>query len=472
MRYQVPITLLCGLILLPLSARGSGDFLEEKAMRVDFYHTGSGDQEIFSIDRIYQEPHWGGSRKNFIDTTGLGKYMFRVYDIHTNRLIYSRGFSSIYGEWETTGEAGEGVARTFQESAVFPFPEKSVQFVIAKRNRQGHFEELFNYTIDPGSTGIHREYHGRGYESRKFMYHGDPAKKVDVVIMGDGYTKAEAGKFERDVERFTNRLFEFAPFRERKKDFNIWTIFVESGESGIDEPTNGLWRDNVLGASYNTFDTPRYVLTMDNRVLRDIASNAPYDEIYVIINSNRYGGGGIFNLFAITYTDPEEDWQSWWPEYVFVHEFGHAFAGLGDEYYTSNVAYSDFYPPGVEPWEPNVTALADVGMLKWRHHLEEGTPLPTPWEKVRYDSVSTLRRNLDTESEQYEEERKKLDDERERILKEDPYAGKVGAFEGAGYASEGLYRPSLDCIMFSKALVPFCPVCREAIEKVINFHTE
>jgi len=451
---------------------GFDDYFSEGSMRVDYFHTGTAEREYFSIDRIYHESTWGGSRKHLIDTTDRGKYMYRVYDIRTNQLIYSKGFSSIYGEWETTGEASGGPVKTFHESAVFPFPDKTIQFVIAKRNRQGRFEEIFNTVIDPASNRVHREYHGRGYKAKQFIHNGDPARKVDILIVGDGYTKEEIRKFDADVKRFTGELFDISPFKERKKDFNVWTIEIASRESGVDEPTKGFWKTTPLGISYNSLDTPRYVLTLENRALRDIASNAPYDQLYIIFNSERYGGGGIFNFFSTCYSGTENESNSWWADYVFVHEFGHAFAGLGDEYYSSDVAYTDFFIAGVEPWEPNVTALLDPENVKWDRHVDDGTPLPTPWDKVRYDSLGTIRQGLDRDSENYAKEVEKIDAERTGILEGGEWAGKVGSYEGAGYASEGMYRPRLNCIMFTKNLESFCPVCKEAIEEVIDFYTK
>ncbi len=470
------LLMLVGSAISPVTVAGENpvfaEHFENRAMRVDYYHAGRGGTDYFSIDRVYEEPHWGGNPRNLVDSMDLGKYQFRVYDFETGELLYSRGFSSIYGEWETTDEARADVMRTFHESAVFPYPKHSVRFAIAKRDEKGEFSELFETRVDPDATWINREDHGRGYEAKKHIHHGDPAEKVDIVIIGDGYTRGELSRFEDHVEHFTDVLFDVSPFRERREDFNVWTIAAESRDSGIDEPTKNLWRSTALGATYFSLNTPRYVLTTENRALRDIASNAPYDQIYIIFNSDRYGGGGIYNLFATCYTTPAKESEEWWPDYVFVHEFGHLFAGLGDEYYTSNVSYTEFYPEGVEPWEPNVTALLEGGELKWGDLVEEVTPVPTPWDKTAYDSLSTERRNLEKDSNTYEEDVARIDARRKALLDESRYGGSMGAFEGAGYAAEGLYRPFLDCRMFSKSVVPFCPVCERAIERMTDFHTK
>jgi hypothetical protein len=464
----------CGIFLSPAYAylQSFDEYFEDRVMRVDYYHTGNAREEHCNLDRIYEEKYWGGSRRNLIDHTGLGKYMLRIYDEETRALIFSRGFASIYGEWETTEEARDGVVRTFHESALFPYPRRSIRFVIERRDTQSQFVEIFSCLVDPAAPSVNREDHGQGYRAEKFISHGDPSEKVDLLIVGDGYTKKEHSRFEDDVERFTCTLFSVSPFKERKDDFNVWTIALVSRDSGIDEPLEGFWRSTALGTSFNSLDTPRYVLTLENRALRDIASNAPYDQIFILLNTDRYGGGGIFNLFSTCMRGATEKSHSWWPEYVFVHEFGHTFAGLADEYYSSEVSYTDFYPAGVEPWEPNVTALLEGESLKWGHLIEEGTPVPTPWEKVLYDSLTTARGDLDKESDNYEAEIERIDQELTKILKEGKYAGQAGAFEGAGYASEGLYRPALDCRMFTKSLAPFCPVCAEAIERMIDFHTE
>jgi len=250
-------------------------------------------------------------------------------------------------------------------------------------------------------------------------------------------------------------FFNASPFSEFQEQFNVWYLEVPSEESGIDDPQKGVFVKSAFEFSYNSFETDRYVLGFENQRIRDIAANAPYDQLYFLINSPKYGGGGIFNLYSTCYNHSENEESSWWPDYVFVHEFGHAFGGLADEYYTSEVAYSEFYPPGIEPWEPNITICTDKNQLKWRKLVEDSTPIPTPWEKALYDKIP------------YKDSKS-----RKELLLSQEYWGKVGTFKGAGYASEGLYRPFLDCRMFSKSLIGFCPVCSMAIVRVIKFDSE
>lgn len=453
-------------------------FFKDKTMRVDYYHTGIKDVEYVSLDAIYEEPAcslpgrqlWAGSKVNLVDTLNLGKYLVKVFDSKTNQLIYSRGFCSVFGEWQTTPEAASGVYRTFHESVLFPYPKREVQVVIANRDKKNNFYDIFSTVIDPESRFVSREVHVDNIQAKKVMYNGDPSTKVDIVLLGDGYQASEMSKFRDRVQHYTKLLFDAEPFKSRKKDFNVWAIEAPSIDSGIDEPRKNIWKNTVFGCSYNSMDSPRYVLTYENKTIRDIASLVPYDQVYFIVNTNRYGGGGIFNLYSTCYAVDDGKHSSWWNDYVFVHEFGHAFGGLGDEYYTSDVAYSEFYPQGVDPWEPNVAIVKD-GAVKWADMVKKGIPVPTPWQKSLYDSLSMSRSHLDRSASDYQDKQKQIADQMQQLLRDQKYWNHVGAFEGSGYASEGLYRPFLDCRMFSKSLTPFCPVCRKSIETVIDFYS-
>ena len=472
------VFLLLSIVVNPLVATDFDLYFLDKTMRVDYYHTGIKDVEIISLDNVYEEPAvsthgrqmWAGNTVNLIDTLNLGKYLFKIVDIRTNTLIFSRGFSSVFGEWQTTDEAAKGIYRTFHESALFPFPKKPIQLIIATRDKENYFHDIFSTVIDPNSRFVNRERHCESLKVGSIQKSGDPHKKVDLLILGDGYTKGEIKKFKQDVEKFTQTLFDSPPFKERKDAFNVWYIEAPSLDSGIDEPRRNQWKHTPFGCSFNSFDLPRYVLTFENKAIRDIASLVPYDQIYFIFNSSRYGGGGIFNLYSTCYAHDKGEKSYWWPDYVFVHEFGHAFGGLGDEYYSSAVAYNEFYPLGVDPWEPNV-GIVKNGHVKWEYMMEKGTPIPTPWNKAKYDSLGSAMQKLDRSSPDFKQNYQQILQQRNEVFTNQKYAGKVGAFEGSGYASQGLYRPFIDCRMFSKKLVDFCPVCQKSIEKVIDFHT-
>lgn len=442
-----------------------------RTMRVDYYHSGNSSKEMFSLDEVVIEPlAWPGNPDRAIDDTNLGKYFFEVRDRATNNLLYSRGFSSIYGEWELTDEAKK-VNRTFSESLRFPAPDKPVQIILKKRDKENALREVWSLNIDPKDMFIDSAKPLQGGPVIEIEKHGDSAKKVDFLILGDGYTAAERGKCEKDAHRLTDILFATEPFKTRRTDFNVWAICAMSAESGISRPSTGIHHRTAVGARYDAFGSERYVLTFDNKAFREIASWAPYEFVEILANNNTYGGGGIFNLYSTVATD------SLWAPYVFVHEFGHHFAGLADEYYTSDVAYEPA-TERVEPWEPNVTALLNPELLKWKQYVAAGTPVPTPWSKTEFENYSReiqkRRRELRKQNRPEAEMDALFNEEKaheDKMFGEEKYAGKVGAFEGANYEAKGYYRPEANCIMFTRANY-FCKVCRGAIERVIDLYSK
>jgi len=443
----------------------------EKTLRVDLYHTGTKGQETISLNQVFQEGEWPGTRTQLLDPLGLGEYLVRVFDLASTQLIFSRGYSTHFNEWQTTDEALAGIFRTFHETVRMPYPKNPIQVTISRRDKQMVFHEIFSTAIDPNSpTQIHKEAHAPLFKATKLVDNGAPQNRVDLLILPDGYSKADMEKFHNDAKHLSDVLLGTSPFKEHKKDFNVWIIDVESRQSGIDKPDKNEWKDNALGTTYNTFGSARYALTEENRVIRDIASAVPYDAIAILVNDNRYGGGGIYNQYETTYTQPDIKGQEWQMDYMFVHEFGHSFAGLGDEYYTSQVSYNDFYSKGIEPWEPNLTALIDPANLKWKDLVSKDTPLPTPWDKAKYDSLESIRGKLDRLAPDYYEKREPILRQEKAIMENPQLVGKVGAFEGAGYVSKGVFRPALDCRMFSLSLVGFDPVCKAAIERMIDYY--
>jgi len=442
-------------------------------MRIDFYHSGDASREIFSLDRVVIEPlPWPGDTLQNIDSSNLGKYFFEIRDQKSKQALYSRGFASIFGEWETTDEA-KSLNRTYQESLRFPAPTSTIDVVLKKRDDKNQFKDIWTISVDPTDQFIDRSKTAPPAPVLTIQKMGEPETKVDFLILGDGYTAAESKKFEADARRLTEVLFSTSPFKENRRHFNVWAICPPAAESGISRPSTGVYHDSPLGATYDAFGSERYVLTFDNQALRKTAAFAPYEFIEVIANNRTYGGGGIFNLYSTVAADNA------FANYVFVHEFGHHFAGLADEYYTSDVSYGPA-TTRVEPWEPNVTALLDIPTLKWRSlvsPIASDTPIPTPWNKVEFETYSReiqarrgqLRKEKRPEEEMEALFHEELDHEKAMFAKE-KYAGKVGAFEGAMYEARGYYRPEIDCIMFSRTN-HFCRVCRQAIERVIKMYS-
>jgi hypothetical protein len=441
-----------------------------RTMRLDYYHTGNAAQELFSLDRIVIEPlEWPGNLQKPIDRTNLGKYLFEVSD-QAGRVLYSRGFASIYGEWETTDEATK-LNRTFHESLRFPAPEGPVRVAIRKRDTRNQFQEIWRVDVDPRNKFVDDSAPPAPGGVIAIETNGDPAAKVDVLLLGDGYVAAERGKFERDARRLIEILFSTSPFKERRREFNVWGLVPAAAQSGISRPSTGVHRASPLGSTYDAFDSERYVLTFNNKAVRDVAAFAPYEFIEILTNTRTYGGGGIFNLYSTVAADSAQ------APYVFVHEFAHHFAALADEYYTSPVAYAPAPEQKIEPWEPNVTALRDPAGLKWRDLVGPGTPLPTPWRKEEFERASRAyqeRRAAIRAANRPEEDMEALFREARafevQLFAQEKYAGKVGAFEGANYEPSGYFRAEVDCIMFTRS-ASFCAVCRRAIENVIRLYT-
>ncbi|HYH07633.1 MAG TPA: M64 family metallopeptidase [Thermoanaerobaculia bacterium] len=463
--------LLSCLLAFPAAAATFDQLFTDRTMRVDYFHTSTpkGD-EIIALDRVVTDGPWPGSRTQLVDTSNLGKYYFEVIDRETNQVIFSRGFASVFGEYETTPEAKERAA-TFHESLRFPWPKVPVQVVLKKRDKEQALQQVWSTLVDPNSRFVNPAPNKPAGRVWSYLDNGPASQKVDLLVIGEGYTEAEMPKLRKDVERLAGKLFATEPFKSRRKDFNVRVLELPSTQSGIHRPRTKDDRRTVTGVQYNIFDSERYILTLDNRALRDAASTAPYDFIEILVNEKQYGGGGIFNDQATSSVD------SAFSEYVFVHEFGHHFAGLGDEYYTSDVAYETGGTDHPEPWEPNITA--NGARPKWMDLVTPGTPLPTPWNKDAFEK----------QQREYQAERRKLREQnvpesqmdalfrREqeietRMLASEQYANKVGAFEGAGYEAKGLYRPEADCIMFTRNEVGFCDVCTRAINRMIDMHAK
>jgi hypothetical protein len=459
------LVLLCALLCSSLT----GAQTQPRTWRLDFYETGGPGIEAFSFDRLVVEPlAWPDNPAANVDATLTGNYRFEIVDA-SGRVTFARGYDPAFAEWVTTAESKK-IRRTFQDSLRFPALTAKADVVLKKRAENGTYSEVWRHAIDPGDPFIDRSTPAR-QQLLEIQRSGDPQTKVDLLLLGDGYTAAECkSTFLPQTRRLSAALFAEEPFKSRRSDFNVWGLCPPSAQSGVASPSRGIFRRTPVGAAYDAFATERYILTFENRAWRDIAAWSPYEYVVIFTNGDTYGGGGLYNVYSTAAAGND------FAPYLFIHEFGHHFAGLADEYYTSPVAYE---PPEriFEPWPANVTSATDPARIKWRDLLTPGVPTPTPWPKQEFEAMqkeyqatrATLRAEKRPESEMTQLFRREADLEMKLFAKAE-HRGKVGLFQGANYDAQAFYRPELDCIMFSRNKVPFCRVCQRALSAQIDRH--
>lgn len=396
----------------------------DKTLRIDYLHTGNSNEESVKLHQIKEDPYWGGSKKNLIDNFNYGKYKFTITDSVSGKLLYSRGYSTLFSEWQTTEES-KRIIKTFDESIDFPYPMATIKVLILSRDKQDEFNEIFSAFINPQNC-IFTENPQLGLKTIKIHHTGNHHDKLDIVILPEGYIKKEMKKFKKDARRVIQNLLDSSPYNVHKDRINIWAVKAISIESGTDIPGDSIWKESKLNTSFYTFGNERYLTTLSYHLVKDVAANVPHDQIYILVNSSKYGGGGIYNFYSIGISDNEAT------SFIFCHEFAHAFAGLADEYYNSEVAYEDFYSLDIEPWEPNITTLINFEK-KWKEMILSDTPFPT--------------------------------------LRVEQNSNKIGVFEGGGYVAKGVYSPFMDCTMKSAIWDNFCPVCKKAIVKMLESYS-
>lgn len=399
------------------------EYFINKTLRYDFYHTGDKNSEQISFDKMIEEGYWSGNPKNLIDPFEYGNYLLEIFTVD-DKLIYSKGFSTLYQEWQTTEEAKNKI-RTFSGSVLLPFPKKEIKLEIHRRDKKNIFVKIYEDKINPENYFIIKEKIAP-FNSFKIHYSGEPQKKLDIVFLPEGYSEIEMNKFKEDCMRFTQYLFEYSPFKENIDNINVWGIEAPSQESGTDIPAKNIWKETLLNSNFYTFDSERYLMTKDFFQVRNVAANAPYDQIYILVNTEKYGGGAIYNFYSMTSAYDKRANQ------IFIHELGHGLAGLADEYGYDNT-YQDMYPLDVEPWEPNLTTLVNFES-KWKNLVQPNIPIPTP--------------------------------------NNDEYKNVIGVFEGGGYVSKGVYRPTFNSIMNSFTSNEFNEVCKKVLQNMIKYYSE
>lgn len=398
-------------------------FLNEGSLRMDVFQCGNADSSHYVFERFVIEPNFGGSKVNLIDPFNFGTSRVKVIDAQTNTLIYSRGYNTLFQEWKTTDEA-RVMERCYEESVSVPLPRNEAYIILEIRNYDGAFDEVFSKFYQPNEMFNTTEQR-YVFPVHDVLVNGTPESKVDIVILPEGYTADEMSQFQQHCQNLVDVFAQQEPFASHLEDFNFRAVLAPSEESGVDIPASHIWKRTILNAHFYTFYIDRYCTTRSYFSVKDVAANAPYDQIYILVNSSQYGGGGFYNFYSMSTAGNMSSAS------VIIHEFGHAFAGLADEYEEPDNPLALLYNLNVEPWEPNITSLVDFDS-KWADLVDPSTPIPTP--------------------ENYQ------------------YYNTVGAFEGGGYLEQGMYRPQQHCMMRDYA--PFCAVCNRTIEAVIEAHSD
>lgn len=401
------------------------EYFTPDRLRIDLTFAGDASFQKIFLEGMVKECAWSGSKTNLVDPFKYGEYYMEV-QTPEGKVIYSKGFNTLFQEWRTTAEA-QTLQQAFNSSYVIPYPKNKVVLKVYERVKAtGMHSQLFSMEIDPADKLISQE-RANDFKVSQVLYNGDPANKVDLLFIAEGYTAEEMEKFRKDAQRFADYLFTMAPYDKHKGDFNIWALESVSEESGTDIPHEGVWKKTAGDSNFYTFRSDRYLTAQNQKTICELATAAPYDALYVIVNSPKYGGGGIYNFYGLSASDCR------FAEPVFIHEFGHSFAGLGDEYYDSSTSYEEFYNLKIEPWEPNITTLVDFGK-KWKDMLGKDAQIPSAPLENRRDNTT------------------------------------LGVYEGGGYMAKGIYRPVMDCRMKTNTAAAFCPVCQRAIEKMIEYY--
>ena len=462
-------SLVLTLMAITAMAQSFDDNFDGRTLRLDYIFAGNHDAQQIYLEQLCVTPQWAGRKSRLADVPLKGNGQIQVRDHATGTTLFVHTFSTLFQEWLATEEATK-VSRAFATSYNVPMPKRPVDVTVSLTDFHGNVVAQLTHTVDPadilirqlGENGIPYHYVWKGktlpvqekaadqpgkrdYNPTEGPLDGVPdiTECIDLAIVAEGYTRAQMGKFYSDCQRVVDALFAHEPFTSMKDRFNVVAVAAESLTSGPSVPHLGRWSSTPVGTHYDTFYSDRYLMTQDIHRLYDVLSGVPFEHIIVLVNSDTYGGGGIYNQITVTTSDHPTFHQ------VLVHEFGHAYAGLGDEYFYDD-GYETMYPDDTEPWEPNLTTLVDF-QSKWADMLPKGTPVPTP---------------PDPKVPNY---RKITNDKEQRLL--DAATQRVGVFEGGGYQSKGVYRPAQECRMKINEVANFCPVCSRAIQRITDFYT-
>ena len=398
-------------------------YFTEQTLRVDYVFTGNEQGQQIALDELIATPGWAGRRHHLAEMPLKSHGQLVMRDKETGQTIYATSFSSLFQEWTATDEAKE-VTKSYENCFLMPFPKKVAEVEVTLMNYRHEVVATLKHTVDPNDILIHQKGREHVTPYKYMVQNGTPEECIDVAILAEGYKPEEMELFYEDAAKVSEFLFSYEPFKSLQKKFNFVAVASPSEDSGVSIPKKGEWKHTAFSSNYSTFYSDRYLTTSHLKAVHDALAGIPYEHIIVLANTDEYGGGGIYNSLMLTAAHH----STFRP--VVVHEFGHSFAGLADEYFYDDDVMSGSYPLDIEPWEANITTLVDFDS-KWKDMLPKGTPIPT-------------------------------------IEQNTP----VGVFEGGGYSSKGVYRPAYDCRMRTNSSPEFCEVCNRAIRRIIEFYTE
>lgn len=409
-----------------VSAQNFDEYFTDKTLRVDYLFTGNTSHQAICVDELSALPRWAGRRHHLAELPLEGNGQITMRDAASDSVIYRTSFSSLFLEWLETDEA-RTVDRGFENTFLLPYPRRKAVVEITLLDPHHQVRTRLTHTVNPEDILIHEKGHTHITPHRYLLQSGPADRCIDVAILAEGYTEEEMDTFYQDAKVACESLFGHEPFRSMKQRFNIVAVASPSEDSGVSIPRLDQWKNTAFHSHFSTFYSDRYLTTSRLKALHDALAGIDYEHIIVLANTDEYGGGGIYNSYTLT-TAHHESFRP-----VVVHEFGHSFGGLADEYFYEEDIMNDTYPTDVEPWEPNVTTRVNFAS-KWADLIPEGTPMPTPAEDFN--------------------------------------TYQVGLYEGAAYSFKGLYRGSYNCRMRTNDYPAFCPVCQRALRRLIEFYTE
>lgn len=397
----------------------------ERTLRIDYDFSGNTREQHISVAELCSFEGWAG-RAAHLDSVPLrGNGDITLTDLRTGKTLYRQSFSTLFQEWLTTEEATQ-TTRSFENTFLLPMPEDSAQITVRLFDFKDHVSTTFTHKVNPHDILIRQLDHLPIPPHRYLHQSGSPTEKIDVAIVAEGYTAMQTDDFYRDAQTAVESILSHEPFKSYANRFNFVAVAAASQDSDVSIPKEGLWRNTALSSHFSTFYSDRYLTTLHQRDLHNLLARIPYEHIIILANTYTYGGGGIYNAYTLTTTHH----AAFRP--VVVHEFGHSFGGLADEYYYDD-QYENYYSSSAEPWEPNLTTLHNFAQ-KWQDLLPKRTPIPTPVDKKHTD--------------------------------------RIGVYEGGGYMSKGVYRAFPDCRMKTNECAAFCPVCQRALSRMIEFYTD